>query len=110
MFGQSGQATIGLYIGQGLLNQGLSTSAMKLFEDNLDKLNISTPSLAMQLCGPEYDSDHTERQLSKVSERTFGQGNSNTTSRRRAALKSSPAQTANKAASMALQTRIWERE
>jgi GH18 family chitinase len=58
MFGQSGQATIGLYIGQGLLNQAISASAMRLFEDNLDKLNVSTPSLAMQLCGPDYDSKH----------------------------------------------------
>lgn len=58
MFGQSGQATIGLYIGQGLLNQGLSASAMKLFEDKLDNLNVSTPSLAMQLCEPSYGSDH----------------------------------------------------
>ncbi|KAF1935481.1 hypothetical protein EJ02DRAFT_124331 [Clathrospora elynae] len=33
--------------------------------------------------------------------RTFGQGNSNTTSRRRAALEPSPAQTSNKAASLA---------
>ncbi|KAF1936322.1 hypothetical protein EJ02DRAFT_459637, partial [Clathrospora elynae] len=51
----------------------------------------------------------TEHQLSKVAERTFGQGNSNTTSRRRAAPESPPARTANKATSMALQTRIWER-
>jgi hypothetical protein len=49
MLGQSGQATIGLYIGQGLLNQGLSASALKTFEDNLGNLKVSTPSLAMQL-------------------------------------------------------------
>jgi hypothetical protein len=49
MFGQSGQATVGLFIGQGLLNQGLGASVMKLFEDKLDHLNVSTPSLAMQL-------------------------------------------------------------
>ncbi|KAF1940253.1 hypothetical protein EJ02DRAFT_456196 [Clathrospora elynae] len=42
--------------------------------------------------------------------RIFGQGNSSTTSRRRAALKSSPALTENKAASMALQTQTWETE
>lgn len=58
IFGQSGHATIGLYIGQGLLSQGLSTSALKLFEDNLNNLNASTPALAMQLCGPDYDSTH----------------------------------------------------
>jgi hypothetical protein len=58
IYGQSGQAMIGLYIGQGLLNQGLSESALKLFQDNLDKLEVSTPSLAMQLCEEGYDSTH----------------------------------------------------
>jgi hypothetical protein len=59
LFGQSNQARIGLYIGQGLLNQDLSVSALKFLEDNLDSLNVSTPSLAMQLCGPNFDSTHT---------------------------------------------------
>lgn len=58
IYGQSDQATIGLYIGQGLLNQGLSESALKMFQDNLANLTVSTPSLAMQLCGPNYDSTH----------------------------------------------------
>ncbi|KAE8152020.1 chitinase [Aspergillus avenaceus] len=57
-YGKSGQATIGLYIGKGLLNQGLSESALKLFQDNLENLNVSTPSLAMQLCSPHFDSNH----------------------------------------------------
>ncbi|GES66671.1 hypothetical protein ATETN484_0016021800 [Aspergillus terreus] len=56
LYGQSGQATVGLYIGQGLLNQGLAESALKLFHDNLDKVEVSTPSLAMQLCEDGYDS------------------------------------------------------
>lgn len=58
MFGQSGQATMGVYIGNGLLHQGLSDTAMKRLEDYLATLNVSTPSLAMQLCGPGYDSSH----------------------------------------------------
>lgn len=58
VYGQSGQATIGLYIGQGLLNQGLSKSALRTFYGNLANLNVLTPSLAMQLCGPGYDSTH----------------------------------------------------
>ncbi|KAK4170572.1 hypothetical protein QBC36DRAFT_143178, partial [Triangularia setosa] len=58
MFGQSGQAALGLYIGQGLLNQGLGESALRILQDNLDKLNVSTPQLAMQLCGSGYDSTH----------------------------------------------------
>ncbi|RAH55255.1 chitinase [Aspergillus piperis CBS 112811] len=58
IYGQSGQATIGLYVGQGLLKQGLGESALKLFQDNLGNLAISTPSLAMQLCEEGYDSTH----------------------------------------------------
>ncbi|THC87759.1 hypothetical protein EYZ11_012794 [Aspergillus tanneri] len=37
---------------------GLSESALKIFQDNLENLNVSTPNLAMQLCGPDYDSTH----------------------------------------------------
>jgi hypothetical protein len=57
MFSQSGQATVGLYIGQSLLNKGLAP-ALKIFEDNLANLNVLTLSLAMQFCTPEYDSTH----------------------------------------------------
>ncbi|KAF9873540.1 hypothetical protein CkaCkLH20_08999 [Colletotrichum karsti] len=58
LYGQSGQATIGIYIGQALLNQGLGDSALRTFQDNFDTNNITTPSVAMQLCGPGYDSGH----------------------------------------------------
>ncbi|KAF7554695.1 hypothetical protein G7Z17_g2698 [Cylindrodendrum hubeiense] len=58
MFARSGKASIGVFIGQGLQNQGLSSSALKTFEDNLSNLNVTTPSLAMQLCGSGYDSSH----------------------------------------------------
>jgi hypothetical protein len=58
IYGQSGVATVGLYIGQGLLNEGIGDSALKIFENNLESLNVSTPTIAMQLCGPEYDSTH----------------------------------------------------
>ncbi|KAJ5146492.1 uncharacterized protein N7515_001056 [Penicillium bovifimosum] len=58
IYGQSGQATIGLYIGQGLLNQGLSQSALKMFQDNLGNFTDTSPSLAMQLCEKNYDSAH----------------------------------------------------
>ncbi|KAK6356033.1 hypothetical protein TWF718_000407 [Orbilia javanica] len=58
MYGQSGQAAIGVYIGQGLLHQGLTASALRVFQDNLSTLDVTTPSLAMQLCGSEYDSTH----------------------------------------------------
>ncbi|RYO77551.1 hypothetical protein DL766_010123 [Monosporascus sp. MC13-8B] len=58
LYGRSGQATIGVYIGQGLLNQGLSASALWTFQDNFNTLDVTTPSLAMQLCGSNYDSTH----------------------------------------------------
>ncbi|KAF5485943.1 Killer toxin subunits alpha/beta [Colletotrichum fructicola] len=58
LYGRSGQATVGVYIGRGLLNQGLSGSALQIFEDNFDTLNVTTPSLAMQLCRPDYDGTH----------------------------------------------------
>ncbi|KAL4879073.1 hypothetical protein BJY04DRAFT_229417 [Aspergillus karnatakaensis] len=63
LYGRSGRASIGLYIGQGLLNEGFSgesNSALKIFQDNLEDLNVTTPSLAMQLCGPgkQYDGTH----------------------------------------------------
>lgn len=58
IYGQSGSATLGIYIGQGLLNQGLTESALKVFEDNLANFNVSSPTLAMQLCQPEYDASH----------------------------------------------------
>ncbi|KAL2868998.1 uncharacterized protein BJX67DRAFT_387104 [Aspergillus lucknowensis] len=58
LYGRSGQATIGLYVGQGLLSQGLGDSALKTFQDNLGTLNVSTPTLAMQLCDDSYDSTH----------------------------------------------------
>ncbi|PNY26292.1 Chitinase [Tolypocladium capitatum] len=58
LFAQSGQAAVGLYIGQGLQNDGLGSFALKTLEDNMPSLNIDTSSMAMQLCGPGYDSDH----------------------------------------------------
>ncbi|KAL4811649.1 glycoside hydrolase superfamily [Aspergillus spinulosporus] len=58
IYGKSGQATVGIYIGQGLLNQGVAESALRIFHDNLQNLNVSTPSMAMQLCGPEYGASH----------------------------------------------------
>ena len=59
LYGQSGQATVGVYIGQGLIKQGLSDSALCTFHDIFDTLDVRTPSFAMQLCGPAYDSTCT---------------------------------------------------
>lgn len=71
MFGQSSRISIGIYIGQGLLNQGLGASALRLFQDNLANINVSTPNLAMQLCGPDYDSSHIFGVM-ETSNMTFG--------------------------------------
>lgn len=70
IYGRSGQASIGIYIGQGLLNQGLTESALGILEDNFDNLNVSSPTLAMQLCEPHYDSTHVFGFMA-TSDRTF---------------------------------------
>ncbi|KAG5655689.1 hypothetical protein KAF25_009188, partial [Fusarium avenaceum] len=59
MFAQSGQATIGLYVGQSLQSQVIGSAVLKTFEDNLSTLNTTAPSLAMQLCGPDLDATHS---------------------------------------------------
>jgi hypothetical protein len=69
IFGQSGQATVGLYIRQSLLNKGLAP-ALKIVKDNLANLNVLTLSLAMQFCTPKYDSTHIFR-LMVTSNATF---------------------------------------
>ncbi|KAL4805376.1 chitinase [Aspergillus unguis] len=57
LYGQFGQATLGIYIGQGLQSTSLAES-LKIFQDNFDRLDVETPSLAMQLCGKGYDAKH----------------------------------------------------
>ncbi|KAL5337697.1 hypothetical protein BJX70DRAFT_409027 [Aspergillus crustosus] len=58
LYGQTGAATIGVYIGEGLLNAGFAKSALTDFQANLENLNATTPSVAMQLCEKNYDSGH----------------------------------------------------
>ncbi|KAK4243034.1 hypothetical protein C7999DRAFT_36648 [Corynascus novoguineensis] len=58
LFGRSGAATIGLYIGQGLLNQAIGESPLGILHESLATLNVSANSLAMHLCSPGYDSTH----------------------------------------------------
>ncbi|KAL4935175.1 hypothetical protein BDV06DRAFT_234584 [Aspergillus oleicola] len=57
LYGQFGQATLGIYIGQCLQSTSLAES-LKIFQDNFDRLDVETPSLAMQLCGKGYDAKH----------------------------------------------------
>ena len=44
LYGRAGLASIGVYIGQGLLRQGLgqSQSALRSFGDNFNNLNVTT--------------------------------------------------------------------
>lgn len=58
LYGRAGQASIGVYIGQGLLRQGLGDSVLRIFEDNFDNLDVESPSLAMQLCDDKSPSTH----------------------------------------------------
>ncbi|WEW59000.1 hypothetical protein PRK78_004468 [Emydomyces testavorans] len=58
LFAQSAQAAVGLYIGRGLQNEGVSSFAFKTLESNVAQLDPSTSSLAVQLCEPGYDGDH----------------------------------------------------
>ncbi|KAF4961834.1 hypothetical protein FSARC_10042, partial [Fusarium sarcochroum] len=71
MFAQSGQATVGLYVGQNLRSQVIGSSALKMFEDNLANLNVTAPSLAMQYCGPDFGGAHSFG-LMVASNGTFG--------------------------------------
>jgi hypothetical protein len=59
IFAQSSQATIGIYVSQGLQSQVIGSSALKIFKDNLADLNITAPTLAMQFCGPDLGSAHS---------------------------------------------------
>lgn len=59
MFTRSGSASIGLYIGKGLQNHGVSAFALKALEDNLHNLTVNAGSVAMQLCDPHQKNVHT---------------------------------------------------
>ncbi|KAF4986556.1 hypothetical protein FGRMN_10784 [Fusarium graminum] len=71
MFARFGQATIGLYVGRSVDDRVIGSSALQIFEDNLTNLNITAPSLAMQLCGPDSGSAHSFG-LMVTSNGTFG--------------------------------------
>lgn len=54
LFGRSGQATLGIYIGKELLGRSISQSALEIFHSNLE--SFRTETLAMQFCGPRFRS------------------------------------------------------
>ncbi|EEA29070.1 conserved hypothetical protein [Talaromyces marneffei ATCC 18224] len=59
LFAQAGGGTAGIYIGKGLQNEGIADFALKNLQDNIQSLNVHSGNVAMQLCGPGYDPDHT---------------------------------------------------
>ncbi|EYB33358.1 hypothetical protein FG05_10561 [Fusarium graminearum] len=59
MFAQSGQATLGLYVGESLGSQVIGSSALQMLENSLDNLNVTGSSLAMQLCVPDAGNAHS---------------------------------------------------
>ncbi|PTD02778.1 Killer toxin subunits alpha/beta [Fusarium culmorum] len=59
MFAQSGQATLGLYVGSSLGSQVIGSSALQMLENSLDNLNVTGSNLAMQLCVPDAGNAHS---------------------------------------------------
>lgn len=57
LFGQSGDAAVGLYVGEGLQSQGTSP-ILKAFEYDVLTMGAHTEALAMQHCEPGYNGDH----------------------------------------------------
>ena len=58
LYAQFGGAAAGLYIGQGLRGPDVGSVALNALEYNTDQFDGYRESLAMQLCGPNSDSDH----------------------------------------------------
>jgi hypothetical protein len=71
MFVQSGQATLGLYVGESIESRHIGSSALTILENALDNLNITGSTLAMQLCIPDAGSAHSFG-LMVTSNGTFG--------------------------------------
>lgn len=58
IYGSFGGAAAGLYVGRSLNGGTVSATALQHLEDNLRHANSSQGSLGVQMCGPDYDSDH----------------------------------------------------
>ncbi|EXV01258.1 chitinase (glycoside hydrolase family 18) [Metarhizium robertsii] len=57
-FAQIGQTAIGIYIGKGLQNEGISSFALQALEDKVYSSKLQTPYVAMQMCAPDRGRDH----------------------------------------------------
>jgi hypothetical protein len=58
VFGLSGSATFGVYLGKSLQNEGMGRVALKSFANHISRYGIAPGGLAMQLCEPGRDGDH----------------------------------------------------
>lgn len=59
LFAQFGDATAGLYLGQGLRSTDVANDALNALTAETQLFKGSRDTLAIQLCGDDYDSDHT---------------------------------------------------
>ncbi|EGX87986.1 Glycoside hydrolase [Cordyceps militaris CM01] len=59
LYGQSGKTVFGLRIGKSLHGAGVGSLALKMLQEQLDDGDITASTVAIQLCGSTYDSDHT---------------------------------------------------
>jgi LysM repeat protein len=57
VFGLSGNATLGVYLGKALQNEGMGEVALKNFATTISTIGVSG-GLAMQLCGSSRDADY----------------------------------------------------
>ncbi|KOS19727.1 Killer toxin subunits alpha/beta [Escovopsis weberi] len=59
LFARSGAATVGIYVGQALQKQSISDMGLRLFNGFISSNHtIPSPSVAIQLCEPGFDSTH----------------------------------------------------
>ncbi|CAG8890307.1 unnamed protein product [Penicillium egyptiacum] len=58
LYAEFGGVTAGLYIGNSLRSEKISSIALEALVEDTHKFDGERDSLTMQLCGPEYDSQH----------------------------------------------------
>ncbi|KAF3392821.1 hypothetical protein F1880_008720 [Penicillium rolfsii] len=58
LYARLGHSIAGLFIGQGLRAPDVANAALKGFDANSAVFNGKRDTVAVQLCGPEYDADH----------------------------------------------------
>lgn len=71
LYARVGQAAIGVYIGTGYQNEDTGSSIMQVFSDYIRGLDVATRSVTMQLCGGNFQGNHTLGVIA-TSDGTFG--------------------------------------